>query len=132
MLQRITLHLGRTAAHPEGSPRDGYDITAPVDSGGRLDGAAWRAERERCRVRRFRAGEPDRHGWLVHRAGGSGGANWQIDYDDESSDDDESAFKLDQHKIAVGEYLSIRGPEGAFEPFKIVAVQTVAKAPAAG
>lgn len=132
MLQRITLHLGRTAAHPEGSARDGYDIIAPVDAEGHLDAAAWRSERERCRVRRFRAGEPDRHGWLVHRSGGAGGAHWQIDYDDASSDDDESAFKLDRHLIAVGEYLSIRGADEAFEPFRIVAIHTLTKAAAAG
>lgn len=132
MLQRITLHLGRTAAHPEGSSRDGYDIIAPVDGEGHLDVNAWRAERERCRVRRFRVGEPDRHGWLVHRAGGAGGSHWQIDYDDQSSADDESAFKLDRHTIAVGEYLSIRGADDEFEPFRIVAIAPVAKTAAAG
>lgn len=122
MLQAITLHLGRTPDHPEGSPRDGYDIVAPVDAEGHLDATAWHAARGHCRVRRFRLGEPDRHGWLVHRAGGAGGAHWQIDYDDTRSDDDESAFRLDRHKIALGEYLSIRGAGDDYEPFRIVAL----------
>lgn len=72
MLQRITLHLGRSAAHPEGSARHGYDITAPLDAAGHIDVPAWRDVRDLCRVRRFWAGEPDQHGWLIHRAGGSG------------------------------------------------------------
>jgi hypothetical protein len=70
MLQRISLHLGRTPAQPEGSSRDGYEITAPLDAEGRLVAQEWQASRDKCRVRRFRPGEPDRHGWLLHRAGG--------------------------------------------------------------
>lgn len=127
MLQRITLHLARTPSHPEGDSHDGYDITAPLTGEGRLDAEQWRLERERCRVRRFRLGEPDRHGWLVHRAGGDGGASWAIDYDDSTPDDDEATFKLDQHRIAVGEYISIRSDEGAFTPFKVAAIRQLGK-----
>ena len=75
MLHRITLHLGRTPTQPEGNARDGYEITAPLDAEGRLLAAEWHAAREKCRVRRFEPNEPDRHGWLLHRAGGEGGAD---------------------------------------------------------
>ncbi len=125
MLQRISLNLGRTASHPEGDARDGYDITAPLDAEGRLVVESWREARDRCRVRRFRPGEPDRHGWLVHRAGGEGGASWGIDYDDTSSDDDEVGYKLDRHHFALGEYISIREQDGDFQPYKVVAIHAV-------
>jgi hypothetical protein len=128
MLQRISLHLARPPAHPEGSSRDGYEITAPLDADGMLDAEAWHAERERCRVRRFRPGEPDRHGWLVHRAGGAGGASWMIDYDDASSEDDESGYKLDRHRFVAGEYVSIREQDGEFQPYRVVGIRALAKA----
>lgn len=125
MLQRITLHLARTPSHPEGDNRDGYEIAAPLTEDGRLDAEQWRLERERCRVRRFRPGEPDRHGWLLHRAGGDGGATWLIDYDDSRRDDDEGTFKLDRHRITVGEYISVRGDDDDFIPFKVVSIRRI-------
>jgi hypothetical protein len=127
MLQRITLHLGRCAAYPEGSDRHGYEITAPLDADGHVDPLAWQEQRELCRVRRFWAGEPDRHGWLVHRAGGSGGATWVIDYDDATSEDDETAYRLDKHRFAVDEYVSIRDADSDIQTFKVVGVRPAGK-----
>lgn len=131
MLQRISLQLGRTASHPEGDARDGYEITAPLDAEGRLVVAEWREARDRCRVRRFQGGEPDLHGWLVHRAGGEGGASWGIDYDDTSSDDDEVGYKLDRHRFTIGEYVSIREQDGEFLPYRIVSIHPGGKPAAA-
>lgn len=128
MLQRITLHLGRSAAHPEGSARHGYDVTAPLDAAGHIDAPAWRDVRDLCRVRRFWAGEPDQHGWLIHRAGGSGGATWVIDYDDAASEDDEAGYKLDKHRFAIDEYVSIRQDDGEMLPFKIVGIRKLGQA----
>lgn len=125
MLQRITLHLARTAEHPEGSQRHGYDIVAPLDAESHIDAAAWSEQRDLCRVRRFRPGEPDRHGWLVHRAGGSGGATWIVDYDDASSEDDEAAYRLDKHVFVIGEYVSIRDEDEEMLPYKVAALQPV-------
>lgn len=127
MLQRISLHLGRTAAHPEGSSQDGYEITAPLDAEGRLVASEWHGERDRCRVRRFRPGEPDRHGWLLHRAGGEGGASWGIDYDEASNEDDEVGYKLDRHHFTLGEYVSIREQDGEFQPYKVVGIHPAGK-----
>lgn len=132
MLQRISLHLGRTASHPEGSSQDGYEITAPLDAQGRLVAEEWHGAREKCRVRRFRPGEPDRHGWLLHRAGGEGGASWGIDYDEASTDDDEVGYKLDRHRFTVDEYVSIREQDGDFLPYKVVAIRPAGKPASAG
>lgn len=123
MLQVITLHLARTPGFPDGSTSRGYEITAPLDASGHLDAAAWQAQRDRCRVRRFWTGEPDSHGWLVHRAGGAGGATWAIDYDDARSDDDETGFRLSSHKLVPGEYVSIRDAEGELSPFRVALVK---------
>lgn len=123
MLQVITLHLGRTSAFQDGSARHGYEITAPLDERGYLDAAAWQEQRDLCRVRRFWAGESDKHGWLVHRAGGAGGATWCIDYDDATSDDDETGFRLSSHRLVADEYVSIRDNDGEMSPFRVVSVR---------
>jgi hypothetical protein len=122
LLQRITLHLARTPEYPEGSATHGYEIIAPLDREGHLDGHAWREERAKCHVRRFWIGQPDRLGRLVHRAGGSHGATWAIDYDD-GSDREEKGYHLDTHRFAEGEYVSIRDHAGEPIPFKVVALQ---------
>ncbi len=107
-LHRVTLTLARCPEHPDGSAGRGYDLVAPLGPDGRLDAALWRETRDHCRVRRFWTGEPDRHGRLVHRAGGEGGATWLIDYDDRTTDDDEPGYRLGTHAFVVGEYVSIR------------------------
>jgi hypothetical protein len=119
----ITLHLARTPGHPEGSTQHGYELRAPLDATGHIDAEAWQESRELCRVRRFWAGEPDRHGWLVHRAGGAGGATWCIDYDDAESEDDEFGYRLDNHRFVAGDYVSIRDTGGELLPFRIASVK---------
>ncbi|WP_262032276.1 hypothetical protein [Microvirga sp. Mcv34] len=79
MLYRITLHLARSKQFPEGSLRYGYELTAPLDAQGHLDQEEWVEKRAYCRVRRFWLDEGERHGVLVHRSGGAGGATWMID-----------------------------------------------------
>jgi hypothetical protein len=111
MLRTVTLTLARCREHPDGHAGCGYDIVAPLGPDGRLDVDLWRRARDHCRVRRFWAGEPDRHGRLVHRAGGPGGATWLIDYDDRTREDDEPGFRLGGHRLVVGEYVSIRDAE---------------------
>ncbi len=122
MLQNISLRFARNPEHPEGSALDGYDLVAPLDSAGHLDPESWRKARDRCRVRRLRAGEPARHGRLVHRAGGAHGATWVIDYDDRTSADDEAGYRLDTHRFVEGEYVSIRDDGGALQTFAVTYV----------
>jgi hypothetical protein len=123
VLHRILLNLARDRDHPEGSPSHGYEIVAPLDADSRLDAHAWRDVRTRCLVRRFWNGERDRHGRLVHRAGGPGGGTWLIDYDDRSTADDEPGYRLNTHRFAKGEYVSIRDSKGAMHTFRVVALE---------
>jgi hypothetical protein len=69
-LKRIRLELARDHDFPKGSPDRGYDFIAPVDGEDRLVAQEWRKSRDRCRVRRFWAGEEEM-GRLVHRPGGT-------------------------------------------------------------
>lgn len=121
-LSKISLQLARCPEFPEGNRHDGYEIVAPLDETGRLDTEAWHAQRGHCRVRRLSPDGATRHGRLVHRAGGAGGASWVIDYDDRSDADDEGGFRLDSHRMAPGEYLSIKGAGGGLRTYTIVAV----------
>ncbi len=116
-LHRVTLTLARCPGHPDGSAGRGYDLVVPLGPDGRLDVALARGPRP-LRVRRFWTGEPDRHGRLVHRAGGEGGATWLIDYDDRTTKDDEPGYRLGTHAFVVGEYVSIRDAgSGDFHTF---------------
>jgi hypothetical protein len=116
----VTLTLARCPAYPEGSAGRGYDIVAPLGSDGRLDASLWHDTRDHCRVRRFWTGEPDRHGRLVHRAGGEGGATWLIDYDDRTDTDDEPGYRLGSHTFVEGEYISIReAGDAAYHTFRV-------------
>ena len=123
MLSHITLHIARGPAHPEGSESDGYEITAPLDVEGRLDPKTWRDQRTHCLVRRFRPGEPTRQGRLVHRAGGSGGGTWVIDYDDRREDDDEIGFRLNTHVFRPGEYVSLTDEVGKLQTYLVTSVR---------
>ena len=116
--RRITLHLARNEEFPNGSDRHGYVIVAPLDEMDRFDVAQWRANRELCRVRRFTAGEEDEMGRLVRRGSGA----WVIDYDPDRDEDDEAGYRLGDHAIRVGEYVSITDEEGDLQTYRIAAV----------
>lgn len=124
MMYVVTLRLARTAAYPDGHFGCGYEIHAPLDQTLHLDAKAWKRNRGRCRVRRFWVGEADRYGWLVHRAGGSGGATWCIDYDCAGSADDEPGYRLDGHRFGAGDYVSIRNADnGELLPFRVASLK---------
>ena len=117
-LKRIRLELARDHEFPSGSHDRGYDFIAPLDEQGHLDAAEWKKERERCRVKRFWAGQPNEIGHLVHKRGGA----WAFDYDAKSSADDETGFKFDRHSFVPGEYVSVREHDGVQRTFFIKAV----------
>lgn len=123
MLQHITLHLARSKTFPEGSPHHGYEITAPLDAQGHLDKEEWLEKRDYCRVRRFWAREGERHGILVHRPGGSGGATWMIDYNQDRPGDEEAGYRLHQHRFAEGEYVTIQDDDETPYTFQVVSVK---------
>ena len=131
MLCHITLHLARTPEYPEGSASHGYEIVAPLNREGHLNANLWQKARRRCHVLRFWAGEPDRIGRLIHKAGGQGGATWVIDYDDNEPDAEEQGYHLNTHRFVEGEYVSIRDHRtGEPIPFKVVALSTAQSPPA--
>lgn len=117
-LMRIRLELARDHDFPNGSHERGYDFIAPLDKAWHLDAAEWRNSRERCRVKRFWAGEKDQLGHLVHKRGGS----WAFDYNPASDADDERGFKFDKHRFYPGEYISITEQDGVQRAFFIKSV----------
>ncbi|HWJ17144.1 MAG TPA: hypothetical protein VNR65_00305 [Geobacterales bacterium] len=120
-LRKIRLELARDREHPEGSKRHGYEFVGPLDEEGRLDPVLWKKYRERCRVRRFWQNEDDELGHLVRKPGG----HWAFHYDIHGdADDDESGYRLGNHKFAVGEYVSIREHEDdVMRTFRVVRVE---------
>lgn len=116
-LKRIRLELARDHDFPDGSRERGYELIAPIDDSDHLAANEWREQREKCRVRRFWAGEEE-HGKLVHRPGGT----WAIDYDPRSTADDEPGFRFDKHRFAPGEYVSLKEHDGVMRTFRVVSV----------
>jgi hypothetical protein len=121
-LRLIRLELARSAEYPRGSSACGYEFVAPLDNSGHIDADAWKASRDRCYVHRFWRGEDDKTGMLVHRPGGTEGATWVFDYDDDRLDDDEAGFRFSAHAFAPGEYVSIRDEDHS-HTFRVVAVE---------
>ncbi|KAB0267834.1 hypothetical protein [Microvirga brassicacearum] len=123
MLHHITLHLARSREFPEGSTLHGYEITAPLDANGMLEPGEWASKRAHCRVRRFWPNAADRQGVLIHRQGGSGGATWMIDYNTDRPGDEEAGYRLNQHRFAPGEYVTIEDENEKPYTFEVVAVR---------
>jgi hypothetical protein len=122
-MKSIRLELARDHEFPVGSREHGYDITAPVDDNGQLIAEDWKAERDRCRVRRFWGDEEEEIGHLVRKPGGSWAFHYDIHGDE---DDDEAGYRFNQHRFLPGEYVSIRDHEDdVMRTFKVVAVREV-------
>lgn len=117
-LKRIRMVLARDHDFPNGSTEHGYEFAAPLDGDGHLDAAEWRKTRERCRVKRFWAGQPNEIGLLVHKRGGG----WAFDYNPKSDTDDEPGFKFDSHRFVPGEYVSVTEHDGVQRTFRVVGV----------
>ncbi len=118
MTSKIRLELARTREDPEGDPRHGYDLVAPLDTDGHLDTEAWRRQRAACTVRRFAPGAEDEIGRLVHTRG----SRWAFSYRP-GDDDDETVYRLADHRFRVGDYVSITEHDGVIRPFRVVSVQ---------
>lgn len=122
-LMRVTLRLARNphAGFPDGDPHRGYTIVAPLDDDGHLDADAWRAARRQCTVIRFSPDPEERaDGWLTHR-----GAHWSLHYDDSEEGPDEPLFRLSEHRLVAGEYLSVREGDGGGLVYRIADVSPV-------
>jgi hypothetical protein len=107
-LTRIVLRLARNPGYPSGDEDQGYVITAPLDAHGHLDVDAWRSAKKSCTVVRFKPGEErDADGWLTHRGG-----RWYFRYDEPEEGDDEPVYRLGDHRLSVGEYVTIHENDG--------------------
>jgi hypothetical protein len=115
------MELGRIGEFPDGSSRHGYEFVAPLTADDHIDPEAWRQVKDRCTVTRFWGDEPEETGKLRHV-----GQGWRFDYPGRESDDDEPFFRLDQHKITPGTYISITEHDGVMRPFKIVLIEPAA------
>jgi hypothetical protein len=119
-LRKIRLELARDSDFPDGSRHHGYELVAPLDRDGRIDPVEWSRHRARCRVRRFWADEDDEVGHVVRKPGGA----WAFHYDIHAEeDDDETGYRLAQHKLQLGEYVSIRDhDDDRLRTFRVVSV----------
>jgi hypothetical protein len=107
-LTQVILRLARNPGFPAGDDSQGYIINAPLDDAGRLSVAEWQDVRDRCSVIRFKPGEDrDADGKLTHR-----GSHWFIHYDEEGEGDDEPVYRLGDHLLALGSYITIHESDG--------------------
>ena len=116
-LTRVVMRLGRNpdAGFPEGDDNHGYVVIAPLDAEGRLDVELWRANKDKCTVNRFTPGhEEDADGVLTHR-----GSHWYFHYDEEDEGPDEPVYRLGDHLLRLGEYLTIHEADGDDLTYKI-------------
>jgi hypothetical protein len=118
MLRTIRLELARTKDFPDGSAAHGYEFVAPLDIEGRIDPEAFRRHRDACVVRRFWRGAADETGRLVPTRRHT----WAFSYAP-GEDDDEPFFHLETHRLAVGEYVTIREHDGESRTFRVAAVR---------
>ena len=118
-MHEIRLELARGPDHPMGRADIGYRLVAPLDREGRLDAELWRANRDACRVVRFRPGE-EQVGHLLHWPGGS----WRFHYDLAGQGDDETGFRFGDERFLVGEYVSIREASG-LHTFRVMSAESV-------
>lgn len=118
-LNRVRLELARDHEFPDGSRTRGYEFVAPLSTDGHIDAAEWRKHRDVCVVRRFWTGEPDEHGLLIHKPGGS----WAFHYADaDATDDEESGYRLGLHQFRVGEYVSVKEHEDHMRTYKVTSI----------
>lgn len=119
--RRIRLELAREPGRPEGDARIGYTVLAPLDKDGRIDVETARDHREDCRVIRFHTGRDPDEGYLRRRPGGS----WAFHYDfEDGAEDDDPAYRLGEHRFALGEYVTIQEDEGA-HTYRVARVDTL-------
>lgn len=117
-LRTIRLELARSKEFPEGNPRHGYVLKAPLTPDGHLDVDAWKKQKELCTVQRSTGEGDDERGVLVHTAK----RRWAFSYVPGDDADDEPIFRLDNHVFRPGEYLSITEHDGIERTFRVASV----------
>ena len=117
-VRTIVLELARNPGVDPAVTRraQGYVITAPLDSDGRLERSAMIPLR--WPVRRFGGVGEGEIGWLAHR-----GKAWFIDHDEDAVRDDEAIFRLSDHRFLIGEYLTITGNTGRALTYRVARIE---------
>lgn len=116
-LTRVVLRLGRNpdAGYPDGDDDFGYVVVAPLDKDGLLDPAQWRTAKDKCKVVRFTPDhDDDADGWLSHR-----GEHWFFRYEEDEDSPEEPVYRLGDHRLRVGEYVTIHEADGDDLTFKV-------------
>jgi hypothetical protein len=114
-LYQIVLKLARNPGFPDGDDNQGYTIVAPLDSSDHLDPDAWRENRKLCTVIRFKPGEDrDADGLLTHN-----GTHWFFHYDEAAEGEDEPVFRLGEHRLALGDYVTIYENDGQALTYRV-------------
>ena len=114
-LTRVVLRLARNPGYPDGDDRQGYTITAPLDGDSRLSPEEWQKHKDHCTVIRFKPGaERDADGLLTHR-----GSNWYFHYDEPQEGDDEPVYRLGDHSLALGSYVTIHENDGQTLTYRV-------------
>ena len=116
-LTRVVMRLGRNpdAGFPDGDDNHGYVVVAPLDNEGHLDVELWRANKEKCTINRFSPDHTeDADGVLTHR-----GSHWYFHYDEPEEGPDEPVYRLGDHLMRLGEYLTIHEADGEDLTYKI-------------
>ncbi len=109
-LTRIVLQLGRNpdAGFPEGDRHQGYIINAPVGINGKLDLELWKNHKKECKVVRYGTkDEKFADGLLSHAKD-----KWFFEYDEVKEGPDEDVYHLGDHRLWVGDYVTIHGNDG--------------------
>ncbi len=110
----IRLELGRTADHPNGSSAHAYVFRVPLNDEGFIEPEVLKEAEKRPVVRRFWPGQADQSGVVIASPKG-----WAFSYK-VGEEDDEAIFRLKDHPLKVGEYLTITETDGSALPFRVV------------
>ncbi len=118
-LSRIVMRLARNPGteFADGDDHRGYTLVAPLTDDGMIDSDAFKTERDGCTVRHFMPDDDPQEGRLARR-----GEQWYFNY---GETDDESVYRLGQHKFATGEYVAIADEDGRLLTYKVTDVQAV-------
>ncbi len=110
----IRLELARTAEYPNGSAAHAYVFRVPLNDDGFIETDTLKKAEKRPEVRRFWRGEPDQRGVVIATDKG-----WAFSYR-VGDDDDETIFRLKDHPLTIGEYITITENDGDEWPFRVV------------
>ncbi len=116
-LKTISLELARSPDKPEGDSGHGYVLRAPLDENGYFSRPEWVKARNFCTVKRLAGGGEAEAGLLILNKSG----NWVFSYA-KGDEDDETLFRLDDHRFVPGEYVSVIEHDGVGRTFRVTSV----------